>query len=113
MSEGTQGDPRRGKLPRGIAGAFLLVSLVATVVLAFAFYAIHQNHSLARQGREAHDALCVLKADYRHRLRVGRRFLHEHPNGIPGVKVGVIRASVTNQKATLRSLKPLHCDGDT
>lgn len=81
----------------------LLVGLVILLVQ------VDTNRRLSREGRQAHGALCVFKADLARRAAGGRDFLAAHPNGIPGIPAGVIRASVINQQATLDSLKSLTC----
>ena len=67
------------------------------------------NRRLAREGEQAHDALCVIKADLRQRVAAGRKFLREHPRGIPGIPPATLRSSIANQQATLDALKPLAC----
>lgn len=95
--------------PRIIVAAFLAMCLVFVAAVSVLSYVIDSNRGLARDGKEAHDAICVLKADYRERIREGVAFLREHPDGIPGIKVGVIKQSVKNQRQTLHALGKVRC----
>lgn len=97
---------RRAILLETVTFAMLLVAIGLAVV------AINSNRGLARQGKQAHDGLCALKYDLRQRIKDGHAFLKAHPNGIPGIKVGVIRAAVKNQESTLEALSVLPCPAD-
>lgn len=68
-------------------------------------YAVHENRVNADRGKEAADAICTLKADYRHRIQQGEDYLRENPHGFPGLTAVAIRSNIENQKRTLRSLK--------
>lgn len=74
-------------------------------ILAFA-----QTRRLARQGTEAHDAICTLRADLDRRVAASDRFLKEHPKGIPGVPLRSILESLRNQRQTLAALSGLTCE---
>lgn len=80
--------------------------LAAVVVLLLQ---VGTNRHLTRDGKQAHDALCVFKADLGQRVNASREFLTTHPQGIPGIPAAVIRTSVMNQQATLDSLSALTC----
>lgn len=90
------------------AATFLLL----LVALAGVGWQVHANGSLARQGDQAHDALCALKADLRQRILAARGFLDKHPQGISGITAAAILVSITSQEATLLALKPLACQSD-
>lgn len=104
----TTPEAQRRRARRVIYSFVAMCCSFVAALLVFA-YVIHENRNLARQGHEAHAAICTLKADYRTRIRQGKRFLRDHPSGIPGIKVGVIRAAVTNETRTLNALRPVHC----
>lgn len=69
-----------------------------------------ENHRLAKEGVNAHIALCVFKVDLGRRADVGAQFLKDHPHGIPGIPASTLTTSVNNQRATYRSLQVLKCD---
>lgn len=87
---------------------FLLLLLALTGM----GWQVRTNSDLARQGDQAHDALCTLKADLRQRILASRDFLDKHPQGIDGITATAILVSITNQEATLLALKPLVCLSD-
>lgn len=70
---------------------------------------VRSTHRLARQGKQAHDSLCVLKADLARRITDADEFLRQHPHGIPGIPAKAIQASLTNQRSTLTALETLTC----
>jgi len=94
---------------RRIKESFIALTIVFLMVLLGFVLQIHRNRQLGQQGQEAHDALCVFKADLEARYGSGLEFVRSHPAGIPGVPVTVLRSSLNNQKATLESLATLDC----
>lgn len=86
-------------------------ALVATfvAVLAALVVVIHGNRVTAAKGKQAHDALCVFKADLARRAVAGRAFLNEHPEGIAGIPAATLRTSIANQQSTLDALSDLDC----
>jgi hypothetical protein len=71
-----------------------------------------ENRALAKQGKEAHDVVCALRVDYRHRIARARRelkqsidFLKSHPQGIPGISAKLLKTSVANQAGALDDLQ--------
>lgn len=82
---------------------FLVAALLAGA------WQIQQNRRLGRDGRQAHEALCALKADLGVRIDAGHAFLNDNPNGIPGIPAKTIEASIRNQEATLDALRVLTC----
>jgi hypothetical protein len=105
--EGPQGAP--GGLPRNITLSFWSVVAVAFVIIAVLSYVIAENRKLAREGAEAHDALCVFKADLGRRLEAGKAFLADHPGGFAGIDPTVLQTSINNQQATIDALASLDC----
>lgn len=94
--------------------ALLGVTVAFVAVLAALTFAIVQNRHLARDGREAHDALCVFKADLEQRADDSQAFIDHPPATIIGIPVtpeliAGAQSQVNNQRATLASLKGLDC----
>jgi hypothetical protein len=98
-----------GNLPRPIILSFIAVVAVATAVLVLLVWQVTVTSHLAEDGQEARDALCIFRADLERRYRDGQKFLRENPEGIPGIDASVIRNSLKNQKATIKSLADLDC----
>lgn len=71
----------------------------------------NKSRAQAVQGKEAHDAICTLKADIRQRIADSEKFLHDHRGGIAGIPASVIKTSIKNQRSTLKALK-LSCPTD-
>lgn len=94
---------------RKITRGFVLLTLVFLLLLGGLSWQLHVNRNLGRQGQEAHDALCVFKADLQRRYGVGLEFIRTHPRGIPGIPAATLTTSLNNQKATLGSLSRLDC----
>ena len=99
----------RGGIPTSIAVIYLITTLVVTAVFIFGAWQTLENRELARDGDEAHDALCVLKLDLERRVGTSRQFLKDNPQGIPGIPPQVIRNGIRNQQATIDSLDKLDC----
>jgi hypothetical protein len=91
--------------------AITFVAFVAAVVSIL--LVVQQNRRLIRDGKQAHDGLCVLKADYRHRIGQSTAFLARHPNGIDGISAGVIVTSIATMQTTLDALSIIRCPTDT
>lgn len=86
-----------------------LSALGMCAVIAFGFYKIVQ---LSQDGKQAHDAICVLKGDLSQRIDSSRDFLAKHPKGILGIPAVTIRQSIANQQRTLEALSPVKCSAD-
>lgn len=89
--------------------SFIAVVMVATAVLILLVWQISTTSDLTRDGQEAHDAICALRADVDRRRQASLQFLSENPRGIPGIPASVIRNGITNQEATLEALGGLEC----
>ena len=65
------------------------------------------NTSQAHQGAQAHNALCLLKADLKHRVDAGKKLVRQHPDIL--VRFHVTRAyyesQLRNQERTIEALK--------
>lgn len=68
-----------------------------------------RNAVLVKQGLVAHRGLCAFKADLVGRINGTNVFLAQHPQGIAGIPAATIRASITNELATVHSLGDLDC----
>lgn len=68
-------------------------------------WAVHENRINARKGKEAADAICTLKTDFRNRIRRSELFLIQYPEGIRGIPVEIIRDNIRSQRQTIKALK--------
>lgn len=73
---------------------------------------LQETRRLAREGQEAHAALCVFKQDLQRRVETSTQFLEDNPGGIPGIPASVLKQSIASQRQTLDALKKLDCEGE-
>lgn len=92
-----------------LTAAFVAMGVILGVQVGHNRDAIRRVRQLERLGAQAHVALCTFKADLRERVRDGRRFLADHPDGFAGITAATIRQSLTNQQKTVDSLAELEC----
>ncbi len=109
---------------RPVTASFVTLTVSAFAVLAVLTWAIHsardlaqQNRVLIAQGIEAHDALCVFKADLARRMDETKKFLDDPPKTIFGIPVteemlAQTRLQLKGQQATFSSLSGLDCASD-
>lgn len=104
------------RLPRQVTASFVALIAFFTIALGGLGYVINQNRTLARQaketaelGQQAHNGLCVLKADERDRVRDGESFIKQHPEGLAGISAATIQQSLDNQKKTIAALSAIRC----
>lgn len=90
-----------------------LLAIWIILFTAIAFWGMRTNRETARDGHQAHDAICVLKVDLRRRIHDSEKFLNNNPNGLPGISAQVISDSLEGQRRTLSALGPVRCDGAT
>jgi hypothetical protein len=96
--------------PQGERGPTNYLAVVGYLILTLAIaFSLYRVSGLASQGEEAHQGLCVLRADLENRVQTSRDFLKEHPEGIPGIPVATIRQSIDNQQKTIDALEVLDC----
>jgi hypothetical protein len=76
-------------------------------VTGLVILALHKQSSYINR---THNSLCTLVADLHDRVDGTKKFLSEHPDGIPGVPKQTLLDSLANQERTLVSLKGLKCD---
>lgn len=86
----------------------MLYSLVAAVVILFSMlvFGLHQNSQAIHQGKEA---ICALKSNDQHQITSTKRFLREHPAGIPGVPNKLLLEGLAQTEAQLAALKNIKC----
>lgn len=84
--------------------AFMAVVLVTFAVLIFATWQVAQNRKTARQGQLAHDALCALNQRNIDRIAQSQEFLRDHPDGIPGIPVKLIKDGIKADSSTVAVL---------
>jgi hypothetical protein len=73
---------------------------------------VQENRRLAREGEQAHDAICALRNDLARRVQTSRDFLKDNPTGIPGLPAAVISRSIRDQDRTVDTLdQVIDCTG--
>jgi len=90
----------------------VLAGVIIAMFLSFGVFGYFQQRrtdELARQGAQAHDAICVFRADLERRVETTKRYLDTHPDGFAGVPVETIQKSLTDQERTIRSLASIKC----
>jgi hypothetical protein len=87
--------------------AFVLSVFLFVVVVGGAGYLLTHK---SEEGSETHKAVCALIADLEVRTEGTRRFLDDHPNGIPGIPASTLRESLQNQERTIDALSVVSCD---
>ena len=89
----------------------LVALFVSVLALAgTAVYLLAANNERANEGRQAHDAICALRADLVNRVAAGRQFLADHPQGIPGIPAATLQTSIDGQVKTIASLSEVDCN---
>ena len=97
------------RLATHIPFSFAVLTTVFALLLGGLAWQILANRHLAQDGLEAHDALCVFKADLERRYQNGKEFFVRHPTGFAGMSPTTLANSLRNQQATLESLDRLDC----
>lgn len=93
-----------------IVGSFVLVVALFAAILAVMGHVIVQNRDLARQGKTAHDALCVVRARDRDDITRLQAFIHDHPDGIDGLATRAqLDAQLARDRSDLLALSDLRC----
>lgn len=76
-------------------------------------FAHKQSVRLERVASETHDALCSFKLDLKRRYSNGQGYVADVREGrrpiIQGITLADLERSLSNQRSTLDSLKPLDC----
>jgi hypothetical protein len=89
--------------------AFAIVVTLCVAVLGVQGCAITQNRDRAREGAQAHDAICALKGNLADRITASEAFLRERPNGIDGLSPSLIQDSINRDKTALDAMSPVKC----
>lgn len=92
-------------------------NVLLVLVLAASLFVGQRQRDLRQEGSEAHDALCVFKADLERRQEDSRAFLAMTPEErvakygqqLGAIPPSVIRNSLANQQQTLDALADLDC----
>jgi hypothetical protein len=91
------------------------IATIALIIVVMALFIIgyvdstNQRTAIKETATQSHNALCSFVDDLKGRIQTSEEFLAEHPNGIPGLSVEVLRTSIRNQKMTIESLFNLKC----
>lgn len=103
---GRKGEP----LPRNVRLAFIIIVVISAVSLTLiAGFAI-SNRRLANQGKQAHEALCVVKANFEVRKQRTEDFLKNNPGSlILGIPRREFERSLKDTQETLNALDTLAC----
>lgn len=94
---------------KGLRFAVAAFVLSLVLFLAVGGITIYVLSLKSNEGAETHAAVCALTADLEARTQSSRDFLHDHPNGIPGIPATTIRESIHNQKRTIDALSVVSC----
>lgn len=85
---------------------WFIVALGIIIVLAGSFAAVLRVYETADQ---AHNAICALRQERIDGVRDGKKWLAEHPNGIPGITRDDVLRSIHTQQETVRAFRFANC----
>ena len=83
-----------------------VVGVALVIVLAGTFAGVLKVYQTADQ---AHQAICALREERVDGIKSAQRFLHKHPQGIPGISRADIQRSIETQKQTVRAFRFADC----
>lgn len=86
--------------------SLLIVTLGAVVALGGVFAGILDVYQTSEN---THKAVCALRAERIRGVQSSLRFLHEHPDGIPGISRADILRSIDTQRETVRAFRFADC----
>lgn len=96
------------------ARALFVVALITGLLFVGGIWRVgNQQAAIEQQGKQnanALSALCALKADLERRIKTTRKFLEQHPNGIPGIPAETLRQTLNGQRKTVRAIAPYLTD---
>ena len=105
----------------GMTKATFTRVLVGMLLVSFALnaHSLREEATLARQGAQAHAAICVLRGDYAQREQQTAAYLkltHEqrvrrYGTAIADIPDSTLRQSLTNLRSNVNALADLHCGG--
>ena len=81
----------------------LLAVLVGLVIVLAGVFKVYQTAD------QAHDAICALRQERIQGVADAKKFLSEHPQGIPGVSRADILRSIHTQEETVRAFRFADC----
>ena len=84
----------------------LIVIVGAIVILAGVFAGVLRVWQTAE---EAHHAICALRHEREQAIIDAKKFLSEHPQGIPGITRADIERSIGTQEQTVRAFRFADC----
>lgn len=97
-------------LPWKVRMAFVAQTAISVILISVLAFFIGQNQTLAKEGAEAHDALCVIRLQLERRVKFTQEYLRQNQDpvifGIPRER---FVQRLEEDKATVRSLETLDC----
>ena len=100
---------KRGFKTLIVATALLFALLLGLSITMFAF-ATSQRAAISERSSQVQAALCAVRQDIQHSVDTTEQFLEDHPEGIPGIPVEILRSQLRERKGTLEALSTLRCD---
>lgn len=89
------------------------VVLCVVALLLFTGALLVRAHDIRRLdeiAQSTNQALCTFRLDLERRYDIGREFLRNNPQGIPGLAGAELERSLANQRSTLDALANLRCE---
>lgn len=80
-----------------------LAVLVGVVIVIAGVFKVYQTAD------NVHKAVCALRADRVKSIEESVKFVHQHPNGIPGISRADIERSIEQQRVTVRAFSFADC----
>lgn len=84
----------------------LVVVIGVILILAGTIAGILKVYSLADQ---AHHAVCALRQERINGIKSTKKFIHDHPEGIPGISRTDLERSIQQQQQTVRAFRFADC----
>lgn len=81
----------------------VLAVLVGLIIVTAGVFKVYQT------AEEAHHAICALRTERIQGVRESKKFLVEHPQGIPGISRADILRSIHQQQGTVRAFRFADC----
>jgi hypothetical protein len=106
---------RTSAIPPAVGWVFLAFGIVLAVVLVGMILVIINNRGLAKDGKEAHDGLCVIRRNLEADVANGDRYIDDVKNGrrrlIEGFTLAEIEERVADDRNSVEALAHLDCSG--
>lgn len=94
----------------------ILFMMCIGIATAGILYAIDQNNKtdqIVQENRSVaittNRAICTLRADFERRVDESKKFLQQHPEGIPGISPQTIQTGIDNTQSTIDALSVVQC----